>query len=167
MSLLSVWMILQATAEVTDNLTNLTNEVTDHTNEFSFFMDDLIVEVTETLLILQMRLQSIQMSLLSLWMILQMRLQMTLLVADHTNKVTECTNEFTFCMDDPTAEVTDTLLTLPHYEDTDHIRVRKKVTGSDSEHTHYVYIIAESITFLITNNNITPKLHNIGRYKRD
>jgi hypothetical protein len=68
-------------------------------------------------------------------------------------------------MDDPTAEVTDNLTDLTN-EDTDYIPVTKKVTGG-SEHTHYVYIIAESITFLITNNNITPKLHNIGRYKRD
>jgi hypothetical protein len=77
-------MILQATAEVTDNLTNLTNEVTDHTNKFSFFI-----------MILQLRLQSNYRNL-----------------TDLTNEVTEHTNEFTFFMYDLTADVTETLLIL-------------------------------------------------------
>jgi hypothetical protein len=34
---------------VSPNITDLINEVTGHTNEFSFFMDDLAVEVADNL----------------------------------------------------------------------------------------------------------------------
>jgi hypothetical protein len=46
--------------------------LTDQTNEFSFFIDDLTVEVTLQMILLT--IQTVQMSLLSFWIILQMRL---------------------------------------------------------------------------------------------